>query len=101
MRGALLIRGYRYTTVGITWATRCEKDRIKVYSLGPSLGANCGQKEPFRIRRGPILHHNGFPGEHLSFPKITRYWYTKPGGETLSAFISPTEFSCRSDWATQ
>jgi len=29
----------------ITWAIRYERDRIKVYSLGPSIGENFGQKE--------------------------------------------------------
>jgi hypothetical protein len=39
------LQSCKYTAVGITWAIRYERDRIKVYSLGPSIGENFGQKE--------------------------------------------------------
>src|ERR1700722_14737210 len=97
MKRVLLIQGCKYTVVGITWAIRCERDRIKVSSLGPSIGENCGQKESFRTRLNTILHHNGSQEGHLSSPKITRYLCIGPGGETLFGFISPTAVSCPSE----
>src|ERR1700722_5534313 len=97
MRRALLIPGCKYTAVGITWAVRCERDPIKACSFGRPIGENCGQKESSRIRFSMILHHNGSPEGHLSFPKISRSLCIGPGGETLFGFILPTAVYCQSD----